>query len=90
MLLNQHRVIVATFRRAPSDLFFSRAKLRSERYENSKESVGYRAVAENSANPPQTCTACRTAEACPWYLATADQGLCVPCTDTGLGARSET
>lgn len=39
MLPSQHRAIVATFRRAPSDLFFSRAKLRSERSENGKESV---------------------------------------------------
>ena len=44
MLLGQHRVIVATSRRALSDLFISRGKLRSERSDHGKKRVSLQAV----------------------------------------------
>lgn len=44
MLLGQHRVVVATSRRALSDPFISRAKLRSETSEHGKERENLQAV----------------------------------------------
>ena len=82
MLLSWHRVLVATVRRAPSDLFFSRAKLRSERSKNSEERVGLWEVAANSGNTPRICTARRTAKARPQDLAASGQGLHGPPVQT--------